>query len=247
MNLDLHKDLIDRNQALWQRKPLLRRVYADLYQAMALRLSRVNGPSVELGSGMGSIREVLPDCIRTDLFPYPWLDRVENAYQLTFADASLANLLMVDVFHHLRYPGAALREFQRALQPGGRVILMEPGLGLLGHLVYGPLHVEPIGRAADLQWSAPEGWSADDMDYYAAQGNATRIFVQGHFADRLGAWNILEVKRIAALAYVGSGGYSGPQLYPDAAYPLVKAVERIFQPFPSLFATRLLVVLEKKA
>jgi SAM-dependent methyltransferase len=134
------------------------------------------------------------------VFPYPWLDRVENAYKLTFADATLSNLLMVDVFHHLRYPGAALREFQRVLQPGGRVIMMEPGLRLLGHLVYGLLHAEPIGRAADMQWFAPEGWSADDMDYYAAQGNATRIFVQGHFSERLGDWNILEVKRMAALA-----------------------------------------------
>ncbi|MBI3173102.1 MAG: methyltransferase domain-containing protein [Chloroflexi bacterium] len=213
---------------------------------MAHHLSQVNGPSVELGSGMGSIHEVLPDCIRTDLFPYPWLDQVENAYKLNFANAALSNLLMVDVFHHLRYPGTALKEFQRVLQPGGRVIMMEPGLSLLGHLVYGPLHVEPIGKAVDLQWSAPEGWSPDDMDYYAAQGNATRIFVQKYFAERLGDWNILEVKRIAALAYVASGGYSGPQLYPTAAYPLMKSIEKIFQPFPALFATRLLVVLEKK-
>jgi len=246
MSIDLHRDLIDKNYALWQRKPLLRTVYIDLYQTMARHLSRGNGLSVELGSGMGSIHEVLPDCIRTDLFPYPWLDQVENAYKLTFADGSLANLLMVDVFHHLRYPGTALQEFQRVLQSGGRVILMEPGLSLLGHLVYGPLHVEPIGKAADLQWSAPEGWSPNNMDYYAAQGNATRIFVEKHFAERLGDWDILEVKRIAALAYVASGGYSGPQLYPTSAYQLMKTIEKLFQPFPALFATRLLVVLEKK-
>jgi SAM-dependent methyltransferase len=246
MSIDLHKDLIDKNYALWNRKPLLRMVYADLYQTMAHHLSLVDGQSVELGSGMGSIHEVLPDCIRTDLFPYPWLDQVENAYKLTFADATLSNLLMVDVFHHLRYPGTALKEFQRVLQPGGRVIMMEPGLSLLGHLVYGPLHVEAIGKAADMQWSAPEGWSADDMDYYAAQGNATRIFVQKHFAERLGDWNVIEVKRIAALAYVASGGYSGPQLYPTSAYRLMKAIEELFQPFPALFATRLMVALEKK-
>jgi hypothetical protein len=123
---------------------------------------------------------------------------------------------------------------------------MEPGLSLLGHIVYGLLHVEPIGKMKDMQWSAPEGWSANDMDYYAAQGNATRIFVQKHFAERLRDWKIVEVKRIAALAYAASGGYSGPQLYPSAAYSLMKAIEKLFQPFPALFATRLMVVLEKK-
>lgn len=246
MSIDLHKDLIDKNYRLWNRKPLLRAVYTDLYQSMARCRSGLDGITAELGSGMGSIREVLPDCIRTDLFPYPWLDQVEDAYHLTFADASLSNLLMVDVFHHLRYPGTALKEFQRALKPGGRVIMMEPGLSALGHLIYGPLHAEPTGKAKELQWAAPQGWSSDNMDYYAAQGNATRIFVHKQFADQLGDWEIVEVKRIAALAYAASGGYSGPQLYPAAAYPLVKAIEKMLQPFPALFATRLLVVLEKK-
>jgi SAM-dependent methyltransferase len=153
---------------------------------------------------------------------------------------------MVDVFHHLRYPGTALKEFHRVLRPGGRVILMEPGLSALGYIVYGPLHPEPIGTAKQIQWSAPPGWSPEHIDYYSAQGNATRIFVQKYFADQLQGWKIVKAQPIAALAYAASGGYSGPQLYPTIAYPLVKFLEKLLQPFPALFATRLLVVLEKK-
>ncbi|MEW6028216.1 MAG: methyltransferase domain-containing protein [Chloroflexota bacterium] len=248
MGIVLHRELIEKNHDLWNRKPLLHRVYVELYQLMAAHRSGLDGgQTVELGSGMGSIHEAIPDCIRTDLFPYPWIDRVENAYRLTFADASLSDLLMVDVFHHLRYPGAALEEFHRVLKPGGRVILMEPGLSALGYIVYGPLHAEPIGTAKQIQWSAPPGWSPQDIDYYSAQGNATRIFIQKHFADRLNGWKIVEVRPIAALAYAASGGYSGPQLYPTFAYPFVKFLEKLMQPFPALFATRLLVVLEKQA
>lgn len=245
MSFDLHKELIDRNYKIWNSKPLLRTVYVDLYQIMKQYCSSSNGSSVELGSGIGSIRDVIPDCIRTDLFPYPWIDQIENAYGLTFEDSSIANLLMVDVFHHLRYPGSALKEFHRALKPGGRVIMMEPGLGLLGYLVYGLLHIEPIGNAKDSFWFAPEGWEVEKLDYFAAQGNATRIFVQRDYADRLDDWNVVKVKQIAALAYAASGGYSGPQLYPIEAYPFVKLLEKLLQLFPVLFATRLLVVLEK--
>lgn len=246
MSFNIHKELISKNYEIWNDKPLLRTVYMDLYREMSQYTSNVAGSSVEIGSGIGSICEAIPDCIRTDMFPYPWIDQIENAYGLTFEDSSLANLLMVDVFHHLRYPGNALEEFQRVLKPGGRVIMMEPGLGLLGYLVYGVFHVEPIGRAKDSAWFAPAGWDVNTLEYFAAQGNATRIFVRGHFEEQLKHWNILKVKQITALAYVASGGYSGMQLYPTAAYPIVKFIERFLQHFPALFATRLLVVLEKK-
>ena len=246
MGINLHRDLIDKNHELWNQKPILQKVYTELYRIMDENRSKVKGKTVELGSGMGSIREVIPDCIRTDLFPYPWLDQIENAYRLTFEDASISNLLMVDVFHHLHYPGNALQEFYRVLVPGGRVIMMEPGLGLLGRMIYEWMHVEPVGKSDNITWFAPEGWSPNDMDYYAAQGNATWIFTKNKFSGKLNQWNVIQTKEIAALAYAASGGYSGPQLYPTQAYPLIKLLEKFLQLFPKLFATRLLVVLEKK-
>ncbi|MFN3492568.1 MAG: methyltransferase type 11, partial [Anaerolineales bacterium] len=113
--------------------------------------------------------------------------------------------------------------------------------------VYGLLHIEPIGKATDITWLAPENKKVDDMDYYAAQGNATRIFVQKYFSEKLSDWKIIKVERMAALAYAASGGYSGPQLYPAFAYRFIKWLEKWLQFFPALFAVRLLVVLEKKS
>jgi hypothetical protein len=88
-------------------------------------------------------------------------------------------------------------------------------------------------------------WSPDNLDYYAAQGNSTRIFVGDRYRPQLTAWKSIKTIRLSALAYAASGGYSGPQLYPTGMYSVVKSLEKILDLFPFLFATRLLVVLEK--
>ena len=227
---------------------MLRKIYTGFHQLMAKYLSKLpDGKIVELGSGMGNIHETIPGCIRTELFLLPWIDQVENAYQLTFSNDSVSDLLLMDVFHHLRYPGTAFKEFRRVLKYNGRIIIMDPGLSWLGYIVYGLFHSEPIGFARQMTWFAPDKWSPDKLDYYAAQGNATYVFVQGHFANHLNGWKIVEVKRIVSISYAASGGYSGPQLYPTFLYPFMLLIDKVLSPFSMLFATRLLVVLEKTA
>jgi len=198
-----------------------------------------------LGSGLGNIHDVIPDCIRTDLFPNPWIDQIENAYKLSFADQAVSDLILTDVFHHLKYPGTALNELQRVLQKGGRVLMLEPCISALGLIVYGALHAEPIAITKEIEWFAPEDWLADSVDYYAAQGNASRIFVGRRFRPKLKDWKTVETIRLSAIAYAASGGYSKPQLYPTALLPLMKKLEKGLDLFPTLFATRLLVILEK--
>lgn len=246
MGIFLHQGSIEKNHDHWNRKPLLQLVYQDLYRSVANHLSGLPDPKiVELGSGLGNIQLVLPDCLRTDLFPYPWIDQIENAYNLSFEDESVSDLILSDVFHHLKYPGTALRELHRVLRPGGRVILLEPCLSALGLLVYGLLHVEPIAITKPIQWFAPADWSPDSIDYYAAQGNASRIFLGRKFRPRLRDWHTIKAIRLPAISYAASGGYSKPQLYPTSALPLMKKVEKILDPLPALFATRLIVILQK--
>ena len=244
--VDRHNEEIQRNFDLWRRKPSLRKAYRNFHEtiAAALPASRT-GIIAELGSGVPNISEVIPGCLRTDLFPNPWLDQVENAYALSFPDGSVSALVLFDVFHHLRYPGTALAEFRRALMPGGRVIVFDPCVSLLGRLVYGALHAEPLGLGQHIEPSAPAGWSPAGVDYYAAQGNATRVFLGNELEVAEMGWRVVTTRRMSAISYVLSGGYSRPQMYPDWAYPLLRRVDRIADAFPRLCATRLLVALEK--
>ncbi len=244
--LEQHNIEIRRNREAWQRKPMLQEVYYGFFRLIGTRLDRqIPGLVVELGSGMGCIKEVLPQCLTTDLFPNPWLDRQENCYALSLGSDSVSNLILFDVWHHLRYPGTALQEFHRVLTPGGRLILFEPAASWLGRLVYLCFHHEPVALGDPITWEAPAGFSATDADYYAAQGSATRLFWWGEAHERLAGWRIGEVTPISSFDYLASGGFSGPQFGGRFLHQLMRGIDHITTPFPRLFAARLLVVLEK--
>lgn len=245
-SVDRHLQEMLRNRESWENKPVLQRVYGSFYEEIATNLvDPAEGSVVELGSGIGVSKKFIPNCVTTDIFPNPWLDRVENAYQLKFGDASIRNLILFDVFHHLKYPGAALAEFWRVAMPKGRVILFEPAMGLLGKLVYGLFHHEPLGLDSKIELFPPSGERPNEHGYYAAQGNAWRVFVKGENPQLLDRWNLLRCKTLCALSYVLSGGFSKPSLYPLFLLPAIRMVDRLLEVSPPMFGTRLLIVLEK--
>ncbi len=247
MDISEHQNEILRNEQYWQRKPILAEIYRGFHRDIAANLSDLPAPLVvELGSGIGNIKEVIPHALRTDLFPNPWLDQTENAYALSFGSGTVSDLILFDVFHHLQYPGTALKEFWRVLRPGGRVLVFDPFISLMGLLVYGLLHHEPVAWNREIDWCAPEGWVPQDGQYYAAQGNATRIFFSRITPSLLKNWKVITRKRYAAFSYVASGGYSAPQLYPDSWLPHLRRLDSFLDNAPAFFATRILAVLEKK-
>jgi SAM-dependent methyltransferase len=246
ISLEQHNLEIHQNREFWNKKAVLRAVYSQFYREIAARLNPANrGLIIELGSGIGNIKEHVPQCITTDIFPNPWLDRVENAYELSFGDGTVDHLILFDVWHHLQHPGTALREFARVLSPNGRIIIFEPAMGLVGRLVFGCFHHEPLGLEDDIEWEAPPNFSGRDCGYYAAQGNASRVFGSTLFRDKLRMWQVAEIKYFSGLAYVATGGFRGPQLYPVTLLPCLNRMDSLLSTIPKL-ASRMLVVLEKR-
>ena len=230
----------------WEKKLLLRVIYSDFYKLIKSNLYKNNDKKiVEIGSGIGKIKEIIPECICTDIFSNNYIDRQENAYQLSCENESLANLILFDVFHHLQYPGDALDEFHRVLDKSGRLIIFEPCMSVLGTLVYGLFHPEPLGLTKKIEWNRSTKLSVTDNKYYAAQGNASRIFSKHKIADIGDNWKVLTVKKLPAISYVASGGYNGLQLYPYRMLPMMKFLDKLCSCLPVIFATRMLVVLEK--
>lgn len=245
VSLERHNVIIQETRECWERKPLLRKIYAQFYREISRCLNPdVSGLIVELGSGMGNIKEHIPQAVTTDVFPNPWLDRVENAYALSFGQGELGHLIMFDVWHHLQYPGTALQEFARVLAPDGRIIIFDPAMGLMGRFIFGNFHDEPLGLEQKIEWEAPDGFTASESTYYAAQGNASRVFGTEEFRDELQKWRIVKLEYFSGVGYLGSGGFRGPQLYPTALWPLFRQVDSALSRFPRL-ASRMLVVLER--
>ena len=60
IDLTQHDIEIQKNLDSWNKKPTLRRVYKDFHQLIAGHLTKeINGKIVELGSGIGKIKEVI--------------------------------------------------------------------------------------------------------------------------------------------------------------------------------------------
>jgi SAM-dependent methyltransferase len=237
--LTQHQAEIESNLLAWNAKPLLQKIYAGFYQRiLALIEPGIPGRIAEIGSGIGNLKTYLPQAIVTDLFPNPWLDLACDGYELPFRAASLSHLVLFDVFHHLRAPNAFLKEARRVLGPAGRLILFEPYISLASWPAYGLFHHEPVAEKAPINGADT---LARPRDYYAAQGNATRLFFRREIPGWPAGWTIFHAEAFSCFYYLLSGGYSKPAVYPAAWLGGLQRFESTLGRWPRLFGGRCLV------
>jgi len=237
-------DALAEQEAAWRRRPLLRRLYNDWFDLIEARLSQVEGPTVELGSGFAPLKSRLPQIVATDVEPTPWADEVADAHALPYADATLANIVAVDVIHHLADPSRFLAEAQRTLRPGGRVVALEPYTSPLSLIAYRLFHHEHADASVDPFRPDPR------LALGALEGNqAVPMLLFFRRADELERrWPelpIVERQRFSLLLYPLSGGFSHRPLVSAALYRPLRALETLLAPAAPLLASRCLVVLER--
>jgi SAM-dependent methyltransferase len=237
--LEQHQAEIEQNLRRWNSKPLLQKIYAGFYdRIIALIDWRVSGTIVEVGAGIGNLKSRLPQALATDLFPNPWLDLVCDAYELPFADRSVSHLVLFDVFHHLEAPIAFLKVARRVLASGGRLILFEPFISLCSFPVYGLFHHEPVAmrETINLTQTFPQ-----PRNYYAAQGNATRLFFRKEVPDWPSGWDVFHAEPFSCFHYLLSGGFSKPALYPARWLDAFRKLDAKLSPWPRVFGGRCLI------
>src|SRR5436309_1517829 len=110
---------------MWERQPALRFIYNDFFDRIAS--CAVPGTTLEIGGGIGNLKQKLAGVTSIDIQFSPWLDLVADAQCLPFSDSTFDNLVMLDVLHHLEFPVLFFREAERVLRTGGRIVMVEPG------------------------------------------------------------------------------------------------------------------------
>jgi SAM-dependent methyltransferase len=228
----------------WAERPLLRRLYGEWHRAIVAELASVPGDTVEIGAGLAQLRELVPGLVATDVESTRWSDVAVDAHELPYADGSLANLVLVDVFHHLRDPARFLDEAARTLAAGGRVVLVEPYCSPVSTVLYRRFHHERTELDVDPFTPDP---ALDAAPMEGNQALPTLAFFRRR-AELERRWPQLAVhrrRRFAFLVYPLSGGFSRTPLVPQALAGPLLALERILAPLAPLLAFRCLVVLER--
>jgi SAM-dependent methyltransferase len=234
-----HQVELERNLRAWNAKPLLRDIYAGFYRRIvALMDPAIPGRILEIGSGIGNLKAHLPSTVATDLFRNPWLDLVCDGYELPFRPASLSHLVLFDVFHHMRAPNAFLREARRVLTPAGRLILFEPYISWFSYPIYVLLQHEPVSLKGPINRAAS---LSRPRDYYAAQGNATRLFFRKEIPGWPAGWRVYHAEGFSCFYYLLAGGYSKPASYPARWLETLRKFEVKLSRWPRVFGGRCLV------
>jgi SAM-dependent methyltransferase len=232
-------------RAAWDRRPLLRAIYVEWFGRIVNQLSPVDGPTVELGCGIGAFKGYRSQTVATDVMLTPWTEAVVDAQRLPYADSSVANLVLIDVLHHLPQPRLFLAEAERVLRPGGRVVMVEPYCSPISTALYKLFHFE----RTDLHADAFGGEAQSESDPFDSnQALPTLMFWRQ--PERLRARHpglqLARRDRFSLLAWPLSGGFTGRQLVPHRLLGLLQVAERLLRPLASLGAFRCLVVLEKR-
>jgi len=236
------------HRRVWEKKPALRAVYADYYRRMAAALPQ-EGLWLEIGAGSGHSEGVLNAHLCMDILESPWIDVVGDAHSLPFADASLDGIAMLDVLHHLGDPARFFAEAARVLRPGGRLVMLDPGITPLSWLFYHFLHEEPVDMKVDPL--APAANATDKDPFDSNQAIPTLLFKREErriaLSDRVPALRTVERAWLSLFAYPLTGGFKSWTLLPARwAEALLRLEDRLLPYLGMWAAFRLLVVMEKR-
>ncbi len=226
-------DLDDPNASLAHRdiilkKPFLKKLYTDWYLIFIIKSKEIkNGKYLEIGSGGGFLKDVFPEVITSDILTLPNVDLIFTAEEIPFKENELASIVMLNVFHHIPKPHLFLKEAQRTLIKGGKIIMTEPANSSLARFIYKRFHHEPFDEKGQREIKAgnPLSNSNQALPYIYFERDLDL------FKKDFPSLKINSIKYHSPFSYIISGGVSRSAMLPFFMYNFVKGIEWLFSPF----------------
>lgn len=222
-NLDDPRRTVAHGEII-RNKKFLHQLYVEWYNHFKKRIEQLpQGKLVELGSGAGFVKEIIPQMLTSDVMELPDLDYVFPGEDMPFEDGSVAGIFMIDVLHHIPQPALFLKEAERVLAKGGKILMNEPANSAWGRFIYQNFHHEPFNPKGT--WEIPATGPLS-----GANGALPWIIFERdrlQFEEQFPSLKIESIRYHTPLRYLLSGGVSKRQLAPNFSYGMVKGLESL--------------------
>ncbi len=210
-----------------QQKMFLKKLYIDFYKQFKAGIDQpANKMMVELGSGGGFIKDIMPNVITSDVLELTSVDMVFSATKMPFENSTIDGFFMIDVLHHIADSRAFFAEVCRCLKTSGKIVMIEPANTLWARFIYKNFHHELFDEQAQWQLNGTGPLSN-------ANGAIPWIIFSRDrevFEKEFPSLRIVAIHNHTPLRYLLSGGLTLHQLVPSFSYSLIKAIEYALSP-----------------
>ncbi len=242
-DLDDPETTIIRSKVI-QKKVFIRKLYTDFYTTFKNSLFDLpkSAKLIEIGSGGGFIKKIIPNVITSDVIKLPDVDLHFSATTMPFKNESIDRFFMLNVIHHIHNPLIFFKEIDRCLKNNGKLIAIEPANTFWSRFIYQHFHYEDFNPGVD--------WILKSQKPLSDANGALPwiIFIR----DRKKFENLfpnLEIRKIfphTPIRYLISGGVSYRQLLPSWTYPIIKNMEDVVTPLNKYIGMFYTIEIEKR-
>jgi SAM-dependent methyltransferase len=200
-----------------------------------------NDIMIELGSGGGFLKELIPNVICSDVIDLPTNDMTFSALDMPFTNNSVGGIFMVDTMHHIPDCEQFLNEASRILAKGGKMIMIEPANSTWGRFIYKNFHHEPFDTKG--------GWTIPFTGPLSGANIALPwiVFVRDKelFKQKYPKLEIEAVQYLHPFTYLFSGGVLRSQLLPNFTYPLIRFIDKLLPKITKQLSMFMMIKIKK--
>ncbi len=228
-----------------QRNIFLKNLYTDFYTVFKNSIPNLSRriKLVELGSGGGFIKELIPDVITSDVIELPNVDLKFSAEHMPFKNETIDRFFALNVIHHIHDPLAFFKEVNRCLKLRGKLIAIEPANTLWGRFINKNFQTYE-------RFDPKDGWRLKPQKAFPDANGALPWIIFIRDRDKFERqFPHLKIKKIiphTPIRYLISGGLSYRNFLPSWTYPAVKNLENVLMPLNRYIGMYYTIEIEKR-